>query len=71
MAEFEGYSGDFESANYSDVSGSMEVPTFQGIFYGVKMKINLKIKKQKYMIFKFQKLMMASTSLWEKQSCEI
>ena len=30
MAEFEGYSGDFESANYSDVSGSMEVPTFQG-----------------------------------------
>jgi len=29
MAEFEGYSGDFESANYSDVSGSMEVPTFQ------------------------------------------
>lgn len=50
MAEFEGYSGDFESANYSDVSGSMEVPTFQGIFYD----LNIKIKKQKAKIYDFQ-----------------
>jgi len=34
MAEFEsGYNDDFQSANYSDVSGSMEMPAYQGIVY--------------------------------------
>ena len=32
MSEFESgdYGDDFQSANYSDVSGSMEMPAFQG-----------------------------------------
>ena len=39
MAEFESAfnDGDFQSANYSDVSGSMEMPAFQGKLHPIQV----------------------------------